>query len=383
MKNALNTAPQELKWIVPFLCLGAIALTTARTEPVPPLPQGARVVVDTRGKEVPIELPFRGSVLTRGTEVTGYLVGTRAPETLLAATAYKMGDRVRNHIIGDIFPEVVNNPRIWASEGISDTRGPKVEIERMLQFDPGVFMGWYTLAEPFERVGIPFIGFRSFPATEEELGYSVRIYSRVVGTPERGEAIVARHERLNRELGEELADKYPSRKDLSPPRYLYVLSHDDSVVILGAKNHYTRFFAPHAEVVSACDCPYFFSTVDPERLHLYDPDIIVLGPQPGEQLPDEFVRDPRWQGLTAVKNRRVYRAPPGIDYFIAAPFWSRWLAELSHERLEPKVRNEYRDYVDWLFDYELSTAELDIAFAVADNRAMAKVERFQARESRE
>ena len=35
--------------------------------------------------------------------MTGYLAATNAPETLLAVTAYRMGERVRNHTIGGYF----------------------------------------------------------------------------------------------------------------------------------------------------------------------------------------------------------------------------------------------------------------------------------------
>ena len=55
----------EWKWIVPFVLLGTIALIVARPEPKAPLPSGQRTVVDSRGKQVHIALPFRGSVITR------------------------------------------------------------------------------------------------------------------------------------------------------------------------------------------------------------------------------------------------------------------------------------------------------------------------------
>jgi ABC-type Fe3+-hydroxamate transport system substrate-binding protein len=368
----------SLSWILAFACLGLVALATARPEPRSPPAQGDRVVVDGRGKQVHIALPFRGSVLTRGTEIPEYLEATDAPDTLLAVTAYRMGDRVRNHIIGEIYPEIVTNPHIWASAGVSDTAGPKVEIERLLLFDPGVFMGWYTLAEPIERVGLPFVGFGDFPRTEAGLEVGTRAYAGVVGNPARGEAIIAYRHELERELDRELALDGQARR----PRYLYMFSRlpDKNVTVLGDRNHYTRFFAPHAGVVNGCTCDNYYANVDAERVLADDPDIIVLGPQPGEEKPDEFVRDERWRGLTASIEHRVYRAPPGIDYFIASPFWSRWLAELAHpDRLQPKSRELYRSYIQWLLNYRLSDQQLDIAFAVKDNHNMVHAERFEAK----
>ncbi len=368
----------ELKWAVPFALLALIALIEVRPEPKAAPLSGERTVVDVRGKQVHIALPFRGSVITRGTEVTGYVADTLEPDTLVAATAYRMGDRVRNHIFGRIFPQVVSNRRIWATEGISDTKGPKVEVERLLLNDPGVYMGWYTLAEPVERIGLPFIGFKSFPTDRDDLNFDTRAYTGAVGEPERGSAIIAKEEEEFRQLDEEMhADARMSR-----PSYIYLFSFTDKpgVTWLGARNHYTRFFAPHAGVVNACICQNYYASIDVEHLIAADPDIIVLAPQPHQEVPDDFVKDPRFRSLKAVINHRVYRAPPGLDYFIAAPFWSRWLAELAHpDRLEPKSREMYRDYIQWLLGYRLSDAELDIAFNVGDNHAMVDAKRFEAK----
>jgi ABC-type Fe3+-hydroxamate transport system substrate-binding protein len=367
----------NLTWLLPFACLGLVALATARPEPQAPPPQGDRVVTDARGKQVRIGVPFRGSVLTRGTEIPDYLEASDAPDTLLAVTAYGMGTRVRDHIIGRIFPQIVANPRIWASAGVSDIQGPKVEIERLLTFDPGVYMGWYTLAEPVERVGLPFVGFKTFPTTEADLGLEDRAYAAVVGNPARGDAIIDRQRALNADLDRDLAQD----GRMPRPRYLYMFSRltDANVAVLGSNNHYTRFFAPHAGVVNGCDCRNYYALVDAEHVIADDPDIIVLGPMPNQETPDEFVKDPRWRGLTAVARHRVYRAPPGIDYFIASPFWSRWLAELAHpDRLPPKSRELYRGYIEWLLHYRLSEDELDTAFAVKDNRGMANAARFES-----
>jgi ABC-type Fe3+-hydroxamate transport system substrate-binding protein len=372
----------NIDWLAPFLCLGLVALATARPEPTSLPPKGDRVVVDVRGKAVHIAVPFIGSVLTRGTEIPEYLEATRDPDSLLAVTAQRMGERVRNHTIGRIFPQVVANPRVWETDGISNANGPKVDIERLLQFNPGVFLGWYTLAEPIERIGLPFVGFKTFPADRDELGFAIRTYARVVGKPEWGEAIIARGNQLYQDLGDDLRPT----SDMVKPRYLYLLGRKDdrSVGQLGNRNHYSRFFIPPAGVENGCKCDNYYESVDAEHIIAEDPDIIVLDPHPHNELPDEFVKDPRWLALTAVLNHRVYRAPPGIDQYIASPIWSRWLAELAHpDRLQPKVRELYLGYIEWLVDYHLSDEELDTAFSVKDNHAMVDAKRFEAQRSPE
>lgn len=366
----------ELKWILPFACLGAIAMTLIRPEPQAQAPSGERVVVDARGKQVHIALPFHGTVLTRGTQIPPYLEATLQPDTILAATAFDMGNRVRNHIIGKIFPQVADNPRIWSTKGISDTNGPKVEIERMLLFNPGVYMGWYTLAEPVERVGLPFLAFNEAERTEEDLEQPTHLYADAVGDPERGNRVVAK----NRTLFDELDKEFRPKDVTQRPSYLYLITHRDGVIReIGQANAYTRFFQPHTGTVDASTCQTGFTVVEAEHVIAEDPDFIVLGPQPLVDKPNQFSKDPRWRALKAVVNHRVYRAPPGIDYFIDDAFYTRWQAELAHpERLQPKSRELYRDYIDWLLNYRLSDEELDTAFAVKDNRGMVNANRFEA-----
>ena len=118
----------ELNWLVPFLCLGAVSLAVARPQPDAPPPSGERIVIDARRKPVHLDLPFRGAVLTRGAQIPSYLEGTLDPNTLLAITAYHMGDRVEAYMLARIFPEMFVTLGFGPNSGISDTAGPKVDI---------------------------------------------------------------------------------------------------------------------------------------------------------------------------------------------------------------------------------------------------------------
>lgn len=366
-------ALSDALWIVPLLVLAALAFFSPSA---PPIERGnARTVLDNRGVQVPIADPYRGSILMRGSQVTTYIEATNAPDTILAATASAMGDRVRGHIIGRIFPSVISNSRIWETEGLSGSNGAQIEAERLLTFDPGAVLGWPALALPFEQAGIPFVSVGGIDKNDNGLNRDVVTYASLVGNEARGRAILDRERENFAQLDLDLGD--PS----NPPTYLYILTNvaGGALVQLGASNHYTRFYAKHAGVRNACSCPYSFALIDAEQIAAEDPDIIIIGPQPSQEKPSEIMRDPRFQGLKAIKNHRVYRAPPGIDFFISASFWSRWLAELAHpDKLRPISRQLYRDYIKWLLNYELSDAELSVAFAVEDNKGMLHADRFEA-----
>jgi len=91
--------------------------------------------------------------------------------------------------------------------------------------------------------------------------------------------------------------------------------------------------------------------------------------------PKDFMQDPRWLGLKAVRNRRVYRwAQTNLTFRPAA---IRWLAEIAHpERLQPEVRRLSRDRMLEEFGYRLSDEQIDEMLHVAENSSSIGTARF-------
>jgi iron complex transport system substrate-binding protein len=106
-----------------------------------------------------------------------------------------------------------------------------------------------------------------------------------------------------------------------------------------------------------------------------NPDLIIVfvGDYEG------VIRDPRWRGLKAVQNRRVYVSISSNRYTfnLAQPLGSRWMAELAYpDRLQPKLRALFREHYRENYGYSLSEAEVDELLNVAENRNAAGYERF-------
>jgi iron complex transport system substrate-binding protein len=108
------------------------------------------------------------------------------------------------------------------------------------------------------------------------------------------------------------------------------------------------------------DEPSYFVSVTTEQMLLWDPDIILLSTLPSVEA---FAGDPRWRGLKAVRENRVFMVPEGQFY------WSHfstesflcilYLAKIFHPDLFPHldVRQEVKDYYAKFYHRDLTDDE--------------------------
>jgi iron complex transport system substrate-binding protein len=169
------------------------------------------------------------------------------------------------------------------------------------------------------------------------------------------------------------------------PRVLLMSSSMEDWSFLYLTNVHSSFqlYLPRAAVENA-SIGNTGEGIDAERILAMDPDIIILygsrnDPNPRAS-PQEFLCDPRWRGLKAVRERRVYRMAGGggLSGLVLQPIDIRWLAEIAHpDRLQPRVRQIMRDRFLTEFNYHLSDDQIDQYLNVEENRGMLGAERFE------
>jgi iron complex transport system substrate-binding protein len=105
-----------------------------------------------------------------------------------------------------------------------------------------------------------------------------------------------------------------------------------------------------------------------------NPDIITGSPE-------ALYNDPRWRGLDAVRNRRVY----GSTYIFFGyvhdidnlPLSMRWLAEIFHpSRMSAQTREKVRAHYRESYGFEMSEAQIDELLRVKENAGSQGHERF-------
>ncbi len=371
---------QESKWVVPFAAIALASLSLLRPPPHFPPPARYRIIKDAGGVEVPIEIPFRGTVLTWcGFGAGGYLGHTHSPQTLVSAGTQNDRERFAEGIWSWIYPESLQQDSLWQSQ----FRRRFPELETVLAFDAGAYIGGCGatgVIASMRAVGLPALSLNVGKGKnwDEELFAMARVETALVGEPERGEALIAAYKRAYADLDAELQTKTLTEH----PRILIMNSRTDDwrrLYVKNARNDYRIYLPPAGVANAAGPVP---QNPDAERILVMDPDMIFL--MGNGQSPREFAADPRWHGLKAVIDNRLYRMPGdpfrgggGLAGLHFQPLWVRWMAEIAHpDRLHPRLREALRQRFESEFGYRLNDEQIDQFLHIDENIGAVGYPRF-------
>jgi len=108
-----------------------------------------------------------------------------------------------------------------------------------------------------------------------------------------------------------------------------------------------------------------------EQVVTWNPDAIILDKSCTDKVSD-LMKDARWQSISAVQNKRVYRAPDGyVDTFgrpdLESAFARVWLADkLYAERLGLNIKAEAKAFYQQCLGLNLTDAEINSILNAAD-----------------
>lgn len=122
------------------------------------------------------------------------------------------------------------------------------------------------------------------------------------------------------------------------------------------------------------------STINPEQLITWNPDIIIVDhapdlPDPSSSAtsntPDAFaiqkdiLSDPAFQGINAVKNKQVYISPIGAFFWDAGQqgiLQLEWMAQIFHPDIfsDVNMKKELKEFYSKFFRYDLTNEEIDL-----------------------
>jgi ABC-type Fe3+-hydroxamate transport system substrate-binding protein len=373
-------------WFAPFLCIGLMVVGLLRPLPKFTVPEHYRAVVDAEGTKVPIEEPFRGTILI-SLDAGGYLEITKSPDTLTYAGGTVDRSWFGKEFMSRIYPQVLQRGSLWDPQMIRHGHGPYAELESILASDGGAYLGSSgDLVPLLRRVGLPALYTNTGKEKDENESEFVwaSVVTSLIGHPDRGAAVIAHYQQAFTDIASDLNEStLPNR-----PR----------VLVMGAESHEKQNKTPNIRSL------YIKSTANPyqlyilragatnasegwtseqpeaERILAMDPDFIFL--MWWGQDPQEFMHDPRWRGLRAVRERRVYRLPGnpgggGLMGLIFQPISVRWMAEIVHpDRLQPKTRQVMRDTYLREFGYRMSDKEIDEQLQMNVNQPQPDYGRF-------
>ncbi|MDR1084502.1 MAG: hypothetical protein LBP22_06480 [Deltaproteobacteria bacterium] len=313
---------------------------------------------------VAVPQPFRG-VVSGPYLYFDFLQKTHAPEMLAKIGGPKNRPRYGGgELILWFYPMLVRDETVWDFPA---------DLESVLAHDRG-YVHFYQFDRDLKRFGLYVVTCHQrtmITDLDDSIFSQTLCLNDLIDKPEQGLDFVADYRLIIAALQEELQLETPTRG----PRVLTLVSpHDD----------WTRLWGGHELDVRLGfrDAAGGFKALgrgsEAERILAMDPDLIILyvGDAP------HFMQDPRWQGLKAVREKKVYGSIGRLHHYSfdldTVPLWLRWLAELAYpDRLEPKLRTIIRDHYVKKYGYRFKEDELDWLLHIEENRISVNYGRFE------
>ncbi|WP_454632599.1 ABC transporter substrate-binding protein [Bradyrhizobium cenepequi] len=285
---------------------------------------------------------------------------------------------MREGILGKLFPGFTRIETNMTMGGDPSSFAPNVEAILALRPD-AVFQWASTSADAIsvlDRTGLPVLGMRV--GSYENYAEYVRLMGKVAGKEARASELLRRQDEVRRRLAAALADLQPSQRPIA----LY-FNRASNLLRVSGKGTFQDFNIQLAGGQNAAGATSALSSITIEQVLTWNPQVILLGNFDPE-MPSDLYNDPRWQGVDAVKNHRVYRMPLGgyrwdPPSHESALSWL-WLAGLLQpERMREDLRKTMRDWFGFLYNHELTDEEIDGILFVKENAASVGYERYLAR----
>ncbi|MCC9205948.1 ABC transporter substrate-binding protein [Arthrobacter sp. zg-Y769] len=330
---------------------------------------GGFTVTDMRGVEVSFDGPVRRiattvipspSMLAAVDGGYGKIVGIN--ESTLQAN--KQG------LFGEMFPESKSTTTISPSSFTPN-------IETITRLEPDVVFQWADqgegLVEPLENAGFKTVCL--LYGTQEYLETWMSLFSTILGKPERGTEIVAwMHSEIAR-LQDELSA-------VTPPVRVVHLGQSGDGYSASNKTSYMHYWMELAGGQNmAAENLSAENVVSAEQLIDWDPEVITLGGFDA-RTPAQVYADPSLASVSAVRNRRVYKAPLGGYRWevpcAESPLMWQWAAQVFHPgRTRNTLRADMREKIAYLYGYDVTDAQIDAALRLDLNGASVGYDVFR------
>lgn len=365
------TFPRSLQGmlpVLPVLALAVVAILLASMPPSMSRNKSVRSIKDASGHSVPL-VPPAGRIVMFPPVLWDYLA-LGADAKSLVAVSELLRDSAARSILNTTYPSIANLPTVV-------TRGTGTALpgdaEDVMRHDPDAVLSWSPLSDNLTAVDLPVVKLLLNAKTRGSEPHTadisnLRVMGVLTGHQAAAEQIVSTYlaaiERVSRRANAAraaagrasramfLSVRGGGQLYLEAPPFL----QGTALEIAGAD---TKDFQPAG----------YFSA---EQLLIWDPDVIVLNCCYGDGTPPAyFYDDPRFAGMSAVRNRRIYKAPAGVgrmENMLEWPLLVSWLAEVLYpDRMAHTIRSDLAQLYLERYGYRPTPAELDAMLATNEN----------------
>jgi iron complex transport system substrate-binding protein len=363
-------------FVIPASAAIVLALSAPRALPVPV--RQATIVEDMNGRRVPLQTPAKRVVMFTPT-LWDYLTLDPDIGHMTAITNY-LHTEVRASLLAHIYPAVVDIPTLV-------TRGWNTAIpgdpEDVIRRHPDVVFSWGWFADGLKQAGLPVVDVVSNlnkPAEEVDID-RWRMISSVAGADNKFPHLLLSY---RQRMKDATAKAHAARKYSAEgsPTALYLDVRKSGLIHAEAGKSFYAMALTAAGATNAAQQPRP-GTINIEQLMVWDPQTIILSCYGNNSFPRTLFDDERFSTLTAVKEKRVYKAPCGVsrmEGLVEAPLFIDWLSEIFYPDQRPKsFRSKFAATYREFYGYEISDAEIDKTIWLNENSSSSGFDRFARR----
>jgi iron complex transport system substrate-binding protein len=318
-------------------------------------------VQDMTGRLVQLDGPAR-RIMMLAPVSWHYLAVEPTDEFILMIPPY-MKREIDLSVLSHIFPHLSQKPITFFDNSTANV----FSIEESMLMNPDVVLSWAYLASNFER--IKSNGLIKIVADKGEKEDLFRVLGELTDKKHRVDWLMARYnENLNKILSDLPGDI----------ERLNILILDDDGFSLGTEKYYKRF-NKNIGLINAFNAAEAEGgknrNINMESILSIDPDVLFINHYllafSTITVPDIYAND-KFQGLKAVRNKRVYHMPRGssrLEGPFEEPLFFLWLLQTLHPELPSNLslRDEIKKtYLD-VFNYMMTEDEVNSWLRLDEN----------------
>jgi len=282
-------------------------------------------------------------------------------------------DAIREGIMMQMFPDAIN-----INSDIGNKGSYIPNVEEMLTLHPDIIFQWGNegmgIVDPIKNAGLKVALVKY--GDQNSLETMLNSFGSVSGKKDKVETIIAWHKSTMSQLKQK-TDIIP---ESGKTRVIFLIRALSSLKVAGGDTYHGLCIGlaggknPAREIKG-------YKVVSPEQIIAWDPEVIFLNNFEAKLQPQDIYSNAMLAGLSAVKNKRVYRAPMGGYRWDPpnqeSPLMWKWLSMIFYpDQISWDIRTEMKEKYQFLYNYTLKDDEIDAILRFRMNGISSNYQQF-------
>lgn len=324
-------------------------------------------VTDQRGEKVTLDGPAE-SIASAVIPAPAIIAAVDGSWDRISGINQSLLDANKQGIISKILPESVNTPVVSGPDFVPN-------MEEVLAANPDVVVQWGDKGDdimaPIEQANLPVVGLEY--GTQDDLETWIDMFGDIIDKPERSDEIIDWMHAEEKSVSGQVKDL-----GLESPRALSLSYSDQELSVETSTDYAQHVFDMTGLTNVAKDAPVTDGVASAEQIIDWNPEIIFLSAF-DPATPQDVYDDPRLSEVSAVKDKRVYRAPLGVYRWqvpsAESPLYWNWVASLAYPGdYEIDLPAEMRKQTSFLYNYELTDDDIALELRTDINKVSSDYE---------